>query len=114
MTSYKAALAAFAPAMKGDQADRVPLLRQILANLGHPDQRFQIVHVAGTNGKGSTGQIIAEALLAKGFRVGHFASPALLDEREQVQINPTNHTRSVVAAVAQIKAHLPAGVTLGS
>lgn len=114
MTSYKAALAAFAPAMKGDQADRVPLLRQILANLGHPDQRFQIVHVAGTNGKGSTGQIIAEALLAKGFRVGHFASPALLDEREQVQINHQLITPAqVVAAVAQIKAHLPAGVTLG-
>ena len=35
--------------------DRVPLLQQILAKLGHPDHAYKIIHIAGTNGKGSTG-----------------------------------------------------------
>ena len=67
--------------------DRVPLLQQILAKLGHPDHAYQIIHIAGTNGKGSTGAMLAAVLQKNGYHIGHFSSPAMLDDREQIKID---------------------------
>ena len=86
MANYEAIINQFSPLMKAGENDRVGLLRRILVVLGNPDRQYKIIHIAGTNGKGSTGQIITQALMTKGYKVGHFASPAMLDDREQVQI----------------------------
>ncbi|AMV69563.1 folylpolyglutamate synthase [Pediococcus damnosus LMG 28219] len=67
--------------------NRVPFLRQILAKLGHPDQAYKIIHIAGTNGKGSTGAMLAAILQENDYHVGHFSSPAMLDDREQIRID---------------------------
>jgi dihydrofolate synthase/folylpolyglutamate synthase len=55
--------------------------------LGNPDKSFKSIHVAGTNGKGSTSHIIASILQTSGFKVGLFTSPHYLDIRERIKIN---------------------------
>lgn len=59
----------------------------LLARLGDPHKRLRCVHVAGTNGKGSTVTFIASVLQAAGFRVGAYLSPYVFDLRERIQIN---------------------------
>ena len=59
--------------------------------MGHPEKKLRIIHIAGTNGKGSVGAYIANALAMCGYNVGRFASPALFDPREQIQKISGNH-----------------------
>lgn len=53
----------------------------------HPHTRFKSIHVAGTNGKGSTSHMIASALQAQGYKTGLYTSPHLTDFRERMRIN---------------------------
>lgn len=55
--------------------------------LGDPQQKLKIIHVAGTNGKGSCVSIIASYLQLSGFKVGVYISPEILDIKERIQIN---------------------------
>lgn len=57
--------------------------------LGHPEHGLKCVHVAGTNGKGSTSSLIASALQEAGYNVGLHTSPHLKDFRERFRINGT-------------------------
>jgi dihydrofolate synthase/folylpolyglutamate synthase len=59
----------------------------VLAALDNPHRRGRFIHVAGTNGKGSTCAMIASALRAAGFRTGFYSSPHLVDPRERIQID---------------------------
>lgn len=56
------------------------------AALGHPEESLRAVHVAGTNGKGSTASMITSALAACGHRTGLYTSPHILDFRERMRI----------------------------
>jgi len=60
--------------------------RALLGALGNPERRFRAVHVAGTNGKGSTCALIERALRAAGVRTGLFTSPHLVDFRERIRV----------------------------
>ena len=60
---------------------------RLMAHLGNPHLQLRAVHVAGTNGKGSTSHLIAAALQAQGYRVGLFTSPHLVDFRERIRIS---------------------------
>ena len=60
---------------------------RLMAHVGNPHEHLRAVHVAGTNGKGSTSHLIAAALQASGLRVGLFTSPHLVDLRERLRIN---------------------------
>ena len=111
MASYAEIIAGLSPAMKAGQADRVALLKRVLAALNHPDLAYRIVHLAGTNGKGSTGQLLTQLLRASGARVGHFASPALVDDREQIQLDDRPISKAAfVATYDYIRRRLPAGI----
>jgi dihydrofolate synthase/folylpolyglutamate synthase len=55
--------------------------------LQHPEQNFKSVHVAGTNGKGSTSHMVASILQEAGYKVGLYTSPHLKDFRERIRIN---------------------------
>src|SRR5271166_606730 len=60
----------------------------LLAALGSPQRSgLRFIHVAGTNGKGSTCAMMASALRVSGFRTGLYTSPHLLDPRERIQID---------------------------
>lgn len=58
-----------------------------LTELGDPHRRLQVLHVAGTNGKGSTCALLEGALRARGLRVGKYTSPHLVDFRERFVVN---------------------------
>jgi dihydrofolate synthase / folylpolyglutamate synthase len=61
-------------------------IRALLAELGNPQERCRYIHVAGTNGKGSTCAMLASALRVAGYRTGLYTSPHLVDARERIQI----------------------------
>src|SRR5512139_579078 len=61
--------------------------RQLMGLMGNPHLRFRSVHVAGTNGKGSTAAFLAGMLLAAGYRVGLYTSPHLVSFTERIRIN---------------------------
>lgn len=61
--------------------------RELLARLGNPQKQLKFVHVAGTNGKGSTCACLASALQAAGYRVGLYTSPFLERFNERMQVN---------------------------
>ena len=55
--------------------------------LGNPEKTLKCIHVAGTNGKGSTSHLIASILQTAGYKVGLFTSPHYNDIRERIKIN---------------------------
>jgi dihydrofolate synthase/folylpolyglutamate synthase len=55
--------------------------------IGNPHEQLKFVHVAGTNGKGSTCNLLASVLQESGYKVGLFTSPHLVDFRERIRIN---------------------------
>ena len=61
--------------------------RKILDGLDRPDEKLKIIHIAGTNGKGSTAEYITQILIAAGKRVGTFTSPYVYSYSEQFRIN---------------------------
>ena len=80
---------------------------RLMAHLGNPHERLRAVHVAGTNGKGSTSHLIAAALQAQGYKVGLFTSPHLVDFRERIRISGEMiPEETVVQFVAEHRAFL--------
>jgi dihydrofolate synthase/folylpolyglutamate synthase len=55
--------------------------------LGNPEKKLRCIHVAGTNGKGSTSHLLASVLQEAGYKVGLYTSPHLKDFRERIKIN---------------------------
>mgnify|MGYP001563371078 CR=1 FL=1 len=70
-------------AFKKDLSNTLKLSGQ----LNKPQDRFKSIHVAGTNGKGSTSHMLASVLQEAGYRVGLYTSPHLKDFRERIRIN---------------------------
>ena len=56
-------------------------------HLGNPHRKFRTIHVAGTNGKGSTSHTLAAILQESGYKVGLYTSPHLIDFRERMRVN---------------------------
>jgi len=77
----------------------------LLANhLDNPQQKLQCIHVAGTNGKGSTSHMLASVLQEAGYKVGLYTSPHLKDFRERIKINGAEISEDFVCEfVAQYK-----------
>ena len=65
-------------------------LSSLLCRLGNPERSIPAVHVAGTNGKGSTCRALAQMLTDKGYKVGLFISPHLVTINERIQIDGVN------------------------
>ena len=80
---------------------------RLMAQVGNPHLHLKAIHVAGTNGKGSTSHLIAAALQAAGYKVGLFTSPHLVSLTERIRINGQPIPEDEVAAfVTQHKAFL--------
>ncbi|MFZ5622921.1 MAG: bifunctional folylpolyglutamate synthase/dihydrofolate synthase [Gemmatimonadota bacterium] len=69
----------------------------LLESLGRPHELFPVVHVGGTNGKGSTCTLVAAALEAAGWRVGLYTSPHLVSFRERIRVNGVPISEAAVA-----------------
>ena len=74
----------------------------LLDVLGHPERRFASVHIAGTNGKGSTCAFVAAELRARGLRVGLYTSPHLVSVRERVVVNDVPISEEAFAEWASV------------
>jgi dihydrofolate synthase/folylpolyglutamate synthase len=72
-----------AAAYKADLSNTIKLCEL----LGNPEKKFRSIHIAGTNGKGSTSHFLASVLQEAGYKTGLFTSPHLKDFRERVKIN---------------------------
>ncbi len=82
-------------------------IEELLKVLGHPENRLRVIHVGGTNGKGSTTAMLAEILRESGYRVGVFTSPHLHDYRERIVINGQMIPKSkVVELINRLRPHL--------
>ncbi len=73
----------------GDAAIKKDLTNtlKLCSHLGNPHQKFRSIHVAGTNGKGSTSHMLAAILQRSGYKTGLYTSPHLLDFRERIRID---------------------------
>lgn len=70
---------------------------RILDILDNPQNKLKLIHIAGTNGKGSTTAILTSLLRAKGFKVGMYTSPFLEEFEERIQINGENIPKDKLA-----------------
>jgi dihydrofolate synthase/folylpolyglutamate synthase len=79
-------------------------IRTLLTRLGHPERDFDILHVGGTNGKGSVAATLAEILVRAGYRVGLYTSPHLHSFTERIRVNGSAIAEDEVAQlVAEIR-----------
>lgn len=62
-------------------------MRAIMKQLGDPQDQLKFIHIAGTNGKGSTAAMLSSILIESGYKTGLYTSPALIDFNERMQIN---------------------------
>ncbi len=76
-------------------------MRELMASLGNPQDKLKFVHVAGTNGKGSTVKLIASALCAAGYKTGIYISPFVEVFNERMQINFKNIPDSELVALTE-------------
>lgn len=62
-------------------------IKELLKRLGNPQNELKVVHIAGTNGKGSIMTFVQNILKESGYKVGRYCSPAVFNEREIIRIN---------------------------
>ena len=98
---------------KGGSAYKPGLERtqKLMAHLGHPEQKIKSIHIAGTNGKGSTAHMLASVLQSAGYRVGLYTSPHLLDFRERIRLNGQMISESDVFDF--LNTHAPVFLSMG-
>jgi dihydrofolate synthase / folylpolyglutamate synthase len=92
--------------LQGASAYKKDLTNTVLLadHLGNPEKKLKAIHVAGTNGKGSTSSMIASVLQEAGYKVGLYTSPHLKDFRERIKINGLEiSTDFVVGFIAENK-----------
>ena len=78
--------------------DRISAL---VTHLGNPQTKFKSIHVAGTNGKGSSSHMLASVLQEAGYSVGLYTSPHLKDFRERIRINGTPVAEEFIVSFVQ-------------
>lgn len=81
IVEYILSIPKFAPKTGADN------LNVILESFNHPEKRIKTIHVAGTNGKGSTSYFLSNLLMKQGYNVGLFTSPHLVDINERFRVN---------------------------
>ena len=76
-------------------------IKQLLADLGNPHHQVPIIHVAGTNGKGSVCAYLSSMLTESGYRVGRYTSPHLVDWTERIHLNEKAISREALIEILQ-------------
>lgn len=86
-----------AAAIKKDLTNTI----EICQFLNNPQKKYKIIHVAGTNGKGSTSHMLASIFQTAGYKTGLYTSPHLFDFRERIKVNGTICSRDFVIAFTE-------------
>ena len=90
----------------GDVKLRLAVMERLLACMGDPHRRLRVVHVGGTNGKGSTVAMVASMLESAGYKVGMFTKPHLTNFTERISVNGAQIPEARV--IAMINGMMPA------
>ena len=72
---------------KGTKTPTLDAMLFFMEKLGHPEKKIKVVHIAGTNGKGSTCEMLSTVLEKAGYKVGEFMSPHIIRFNERIRIN---------------------------
>lgn len=92
-----------AAAIKHDLTNTIALCEAI----GDPQHKFKSIHIAGTNGKGSSSHILAAVMQQSGYKTGLYTSPHLYDFRERIKVNGQMCTQDfIIDFVEKIKPHI--------
>jgi len=110
--TYREAVDYIAEVPKFTSKNKMENTRELLRRLGHPEESYPVIHVAGTNGKGSVCAFLESILRHAGYRTGLFTSPHLVSINERFQIDRQNCTdeaflaafEKVMAVVEEMKA----------
>ncbi len=70
---------------------------KILGEMNNPQDKINVIHIAGTNGKGTVASILAKSIESQGYKVGLFTSPWVIDYREQIQINSDYIPKDIIS-----------------
>jgi len=82
-------------------------IKELLKRIGNPESTLRVVHIGGTNGKGSTTVMIARILREAGYKVGVFTSPHMHDYRERMVINGLMISKEdVIQMISRVRPHL--------
>ena len=76
-------------------------IESLMAALGNPQDKLTVVHVAGTNGKGSTCAMVASVLQHAGYRTGLFTSPYIIEFTDRIRIDGQNVSLAALCAATQ-------------
>ncbi|RPH81695.1 MAG: bifunctional folylpolyglutamate synthase/dihydrofolate synthase [Nitrospiraceae bacterium] len=101
MMTYSSAVAYLYRLQKHGIKLGLETMTALTAHLGMPQNRYQTLHIAGTNGKGSTAAMAAAMLQAAGYRVGLYTSPHLVEFRERIRVNGEMIAESRVAELTE-------------
>lgn len=82
-------------------------IKKLCAHFGNPQNELQMIHVAGTNGKGSTTHMLASILIASGYKVGQYNSPHLIDFTERIKVQGQKASEDFVYRFIQKLKELP-------
>ena len=88
-------------------------IREVLRRVGNSQDKLRVIHIAGTNGKGSTTMLVSRILAAAGYRVGLYLSPHVVDIRERIQVNGQYISRTEFAELASLVERNSAGKDRG-
>ena len=104
--NYNEAIAYIKSTGKFGSRPGLEVISCLLEKMGSPHKKIKCVHVAGTNGKGSTSSYVSNVLRECGLKVGLFTSPPIFDETERIQINGNYIAKDDLADVTEfVKAH---------
>lgn len=77
---------------KGTKNPNLNAMKYLMEEFGHPEKKLKVIHIAGTNGKGSCTEMITNILIHAGYKVGKFMSPHLIKYNERISIQNHNIT----------------------
>ena len=75
---------------KGTKNPSLKAMKFLMEEFRHPEDDLKIIHIAGTNGKGSVTEMITNVLIKEGYTVGKFISPHLIQYNERISVNNNN------------------------
>ncbi|WP_312343918.1 bifunctional folylpolyglutamate synthase/dihydrofolate synthase [Chryseobacterium binzhouense] len=85
-------------------------IRDLCAFFGNPQDKIKCIHIGGTNGKGSTSNMLASVLQEAGYKIGLYNSPHLIDFTERIKVNGKNCDKKFVFDFIQKLKHLPENI----
>ena len=83
--------------------------QKLLEKMGNPEKDLKFIHIAGTNGKGSTAAMTASILRKAGYRTGLYTSPFLQQYQERIRLNGVPLTDDLMVRLQQLQAVLSSG-----